>query len=559
MKKIFKYITVLTLMISLWGLSSCDEFLTEESISTTTADALYGSADGMESLISACYAPSRKWYGKMTGYLLTEAGTDEILMGGWGAGYAQYHVYNKTLQGSEAALTHIWTALYKGINACNAAIGRMEISELSESTKIIRLGEVHFLRAFYYYHLVETFGAIPIRTTETQAPELTAQRKSVEDVYKLIFEDLTVALTNLSTITTPQGGRVTKPAVEAFLARLYLTRGMNTEALNTAKKLISGYNFELNDDCTTMWKMENADANQNKEAIWFVNYCADNNLNDVPKTDALGYLWLWEGGHHGHAFFCMMNFGLPGFTWDIENGRPLNQYLPSKFLLNLYNETIDSRYKGTFRTAWWANDAPTLPASVNMGDTILVATKKVITQAYRQSKKYTIYDLNDVYNTDGSVKGDRSRYVQMNKFADPTRSDRGVHESKRDAIVFRLAEMYMIAAEASMNLGDKTAAANYINVVRERAAYPGKEAQMRITAADVTLDFILDERAREFVGEQQRWFDLKRTGKLIERLNKYNVEAAVNVKEYHLLRPIPQVEIDVIQNKDEFKQNPGYN
>jgi hypothetical protein len=82
---------------------------------------------------------------------------------------------------------------------------------------------------------------------------------------------------------------------------------------------------------------------------------------------------------------------------------------------------------------------------------------------------------------------------------------------------------------------------------------------MKVTAADITLNFILDERAPEFAGEQLRWFDLKRTGKLIERVKKYNPDAAPNIQDYHSLRPIPQVEIDVLQNRSEFLQNPGYN
>jgi len=102
-------------------------------------------------------------------------------------------------------------------------------------------------------------------------------------------------------------------------------------------------------------------------------------------------------------------------------------------------------------------------------------------------------------------------------------------------------------------------AASYVNVVRSRAALPRQTAAMQVKASDMTLDFILDERAREFVGEQLRWFDLKRTEKLIERATKYNPFASPNIKAYHALRPIPRVEIDVLQNKIEFLQNSGYN
>ncbi|MBP6686830.1 MAG: RagB/SusD family nutrient uptake outer membrane protein [Lacibacter sp.] len=555
-----KFHKLYILLISALALGSCKKFLDENNKTGVTGDVLYKTSSGMESLINACYTPSRLWYGKMIGLLLTEAGTDEILRAGWGGGYAQYHEYNSTLQGSDPGIIHVWAGFYKGVNACNAAIGRLPESPLPATTKKLREGEARFLRAFYYYHLVETFGPVPIRTTETESPEMTAIRASVDDVYKLIFDDLAIALTNLTGKTTPEGGRVTQPAVEAFLARVHLTRKQYPQALDYAKKVIQNYGFQMIKDYKALWQMgANSNGNTSKEAIWFVNYTADNTLNDRPLGSDLGYFWLWEGGHQSHAFFTEMNFALPGLTFDVENGRPLNQYMPSRYLLDLYDETKDARYAGSFRTVWWANDAGTLPAGVKLGDTIMFTTKQVVTPEYRASKRYTIFDRNDVYDANGLPKSDRSRYVQINKFADPTRSGPLVHESKRDAIVFRLSEMYMIAAEASMYLNNNQQAADYINFVRTRAAVPGKEADMQITAANVNIDFILDERAREFVGEQLRWFDLKRTGKLVERVKLYNSDAATFVKDYHLLRPIPQVEIDVMQNKNEFKQNPGYN
>jgi hypothetical protein len=98
--------------------------------------------------------------------------------------------------------------------------------------------------------------------------------------------------------------------------------------------------------------------------------------------------------------------------------------------------------------------------------------------------------------------------------------------------------MYLIAAEAQFKLGNLDSATYYINEVRGRAAVPGKKAEMQITSDVVNLDFILDERAREFAGEQLRWFGLKRTGKLVERVRKYNPDSASNIKDFHVVRPI---------------------
>src|SRR5690606_3769745 len=137
---------------------------------------------------------------------------------------------------------------------------------------------------------------------------------------------------------------------------------------------------------------------------------------------------------------------------------------------------------------------------------------------------------------------------------DPLRPSVNDEAGRRDFPVIRLAEVYLIAAEAAWRQNNSDVAADYMNVIRTRAAIPGKEAEMRVDPDDIDLDFILDERARELVGEKHRWYDLKRTGKLLERVRMYNLDAAPNIKEMHLVRPIPQTQIDRVTNPGEFTQ-----
>ena len=99
----------------------------------------------------------------------------------------------------------------------------------------------------------------------------------------------------------------------------------------------------------------------------------------------------------------------------------------------------------------------------------------------------------------------------------------------------------------------------HINIIRERAARPGREAEMMVDESQVDLDYLLDERARELTGEMHRWFDLTRTGKLVERVQQYNPQAAPNVKAHHRYRPIPQRQIDAVTSLGgTFGQNDGY-
>ncbi|GAB1451344.1 hypothetical protein MASR2M47_14000 [Draconibacterium sp.] len=132
--------------------------------------------------------------------------------------------------------------------------------------------------------------------------------------------------------------------------------------------------------------------------------------------------------------------------------------------------------------------------------------------------------------------------------------------SYRDAVVFRLPEMYLIKAEAELGTGNSGGALTTLNQLRTKRAIAGKDNSL--TGA-VDIDTILDERAIELCGEQQRWFDLKRTKTLVDRVKKYNAQAAANVKEYHYYRPIPQAQLDAVTNLTNtpgtgFWQNSGY-
>jgi len=187
----------------------------------------------------------------------------------------------------------------------------------------------------------------------------------------------------------------------------------------------------------------------------------------------------------------------------------------------------------------------------------VVCTRKEVSDAFEKTRKYQTYDRSKIYNANGLVK-DNLRYPTLSKFMDATRPSLNEAQSARDVFVIRLAEVYLIAAEAQMKLGDTKAAADLVNIVRTRAAKAGKTAAMQITPAQVTLDFILDERARELAGEQIRWFDLKRTGKLLERIKAYAPDNAINLQEHHVARPIPQTQLDAVTNKTEFAQNKGY-
>ncbi|MDO9554476.1 RagB/SusD family nutrient uptake outer membrane protein [Rhodonellum sp.] len=531
---------------------SCESFLEEDNKTGLTADAYYATAEGMEALVNSCYTPMRFWYGKENGIALTETGTD-IFTRGNGMENPPVALYNSDLQGANAPIGFYWTRLYSALNTTNSVIGRIGDSPLSSTLKPIREAEARFLRAFYLWHIVETWGGVHFTTTEVTAIESTANKTPIETFYAQIFEDLDFAVNNLPA-TTSDYGRVIKPSAEAFLARMHLYRGNNAEAARLAKNVINDYNYSLVANYADLWNINNV---RNSEVVWLVNFTADLVLNrELENPD--GDILLRDGGNNSHLFFLMTYDQMPGMLRDINNGRPFARFMPTAHLLDLFDETKDARFNATFQTVWYANNSKNAPAGMNLGDTAIFVTKKIIPQSVKNEKNYNIIDRSRTYGPNDAPLV-RDRYMSLKKFLDPSRLTISQQQGKRDAFVIRLAEMFLIVAEAEMNLGNMGEAVNHFNAVRRRAALPGFEEAMEISAAELDIDMILDERAREFAGEQQRWFDLKRTGKLVERVQAWNPDAAANIRPFHVLRPIPQSQLDAVTNKNEFTQNEGYN
>lgn len=571
-----KYILMMGMAATL-GLTSCSDFLDETNRNAVTADVLYGTPEGYESLVNACYAYSKAFMGNTDGYSLTEMGTDCFT----GAGSSSGNVpalayYGIDLNPTYKPFRYMWNILYSGLNCCNAAVGRAESSGLDKATMSHRLGEVYFLRALYLHLITEIWGDAPLYTEEIQAPQTTAKRTSQAEIYNQIFDDLDNAATLLSGTPAKEDGRVTLNAVKALKARLALYREDWSTAASLAKELINSGAYSLYDTFAETFDMANEAGQNNKECIWWINYTG--NADDQTLFPAFGKYDEDSptlGNRYGNQspiFSCMSYWMVGGCgVWVTpETHAPWVQSMPTLAYLHTFNEKIDQRYDATFKWAWFVNSTsanydsnygPTYGAAgpLQIGDTAFIVSKYVYSEAERAKHHYKIYDANDVFDpVTHKSTGTRDYFISVYKFHDSTNPTGWEYFSRRDWFVLRLAEMYLIASEAEMRLGNKTEAVRLMNVLREKRAIAGHEAEMRITEADLDIDFILDERGRELSMELQRFFDLRRTGKFVERIKKMNPDAADVIQEYHQLRPIPQSEIDALTNKDEFKQNAGY-
>jgi hypothetical protein len=522
--------------LSLGGVAGCVD-LTERPVTEITG-AYYSTPAGFEAAVNAMYTPMRSFWPDQRGATFTVFGTDEYTKGADGS-YKYFNDYTAQLNGDVDYIRDTWFDFYKGINTANTVIAAAPTTSLPDATKNTRVAEAKFLRALYYFTLVRTYGDIPLYTAPTPGVTTETNREPVAKVYDQIIKDLLEAETALPD-KAAQFGRADRPAVQHLLGEVYLTRGAAGDAALAATKLALVANnarFALLPSYKDLWRIDNEN---NSEVVFSIQFTSD------PLTTGTG--------NKLHLYWTPAYDLEPGMQRDIANDRPFRRWRQTKWLLALWNRTIDSRYEDMHKVVWISNNPNNIPKDATgkpkftVGDTaVFMPGLPTIPAAMRAATRYKLYGENEYTE---------AMFPNLLKYLDPTRSSTNQEEGQRDHPIFRLANTYLMLAEALMKDGKPAEGLVWLNKVRTRAAKPGQAALMQATLADMNIDFILDERARELTGETTRWFDLKRTGKLVERVKKYNPDAAPNIKDTHLLRPLPNTEI--LNSTGNMKQNPGY-
>jgi len=553
MKNIYIPFAMLIIIIATCG---CQKKLIEHPVSKLTP-AFFSTAQGFKAGLDAAYAGNRRLWGNESMATLTVPGTDEFTSGV--DGNNDINKYANNFTASNGYVSGVWNPIYTFINTCNGLIDNSSHTTGIDSSSLKEMvGEAKFLRANYYFILVQLWGDVTLNEHFQNEASTSASRQPISDVYALIVNDLKEAIPVLPASPTQNGvlpGKATAAAAKHLLAKVYLTRGYSkakqaddfSNAFNMAKSLIDdapSIGMGLLQDFGQVYAPGNE---QNKEVLWSVQHTTSTAYNGGGGTtdNSLCY------------FFLMKYDQQPGLSRTIKYGRPFSRFMPTHWLTDTcFKERVnDQRYAKTFQTVWLSNDAAKIPkdASGNpkysLGDTAVYLPGVDVTDAQINATRYQLVPPRK-YTT--------VVYPSMIKYDDPNRPDVSA-ASIRPIIVYRLAGTYLIAAEAAFNMGNASVAVQYINKVRERAAYPdGNVTKMDISAADLTLDFILDERSRELCGEGMRWMDLVRTHKLIQRVKLHNPDAAPNIQDFDTLRPIPQSLIDAVITGPKYPQNPGW-
>ncbi|GEP96595.1 RagB/SusD family nutrient uptake outer membrane protein [Chitinophaga cymbidii] len=451
-----------------------------------------------------------------------------------------------------------WTALYKIVSEANTVISRIPGSSMTDDEKTLTEARAKFFRGLAYRTLVYLYGGVPLTLEEVTVPRTDYTRASREEVLAQVIGDLKFSAEHLPAITVVQDGEISNLAALHLLSEVYVAAKQYKDAVDAATAVIGNSAVHLMRDRFGAKANTNPgdvyfdlfqQGNQNRksgnmEGIWVIQF----------ETDVLGGGSLSTGTSGSYQLernFApqFLNLRVTGGgsvspilypVSDLSGGRGIGWAISSTY----FSDSIwQSDFNNDIRNAnhnFVRDFVATNPASPLYGQTI---STKNPPPGVTVPNRY-LYAFQSKITTPGdhpdNLFSDASRLL-LKSTAGGTYADQ---------YMFRLAETYLIRAEAYLGLNDPGNAAKDINAVRERAnaslADPG----------DVTIDYILDERMRELGVEEKRRLTLMRLGKWYERVKRCNPYYSDALPTYNLW-PIPAAEIERNAN-GHLEQNLGY-
>lgn len=460
--------------------SSCDSFLDENPTSQFTADFVFNSPAGLEAGVVGLYNFQRAFWENLAANgsspIIIDS-RDDLTIPRGGEISNSGRMRNGTTPENSGVLGNYWRTYYRIADRANAIIQAAEnIEGMDEAQKSKVIAQAKFFRANSYFTLYKLFNNIFV-TTEPTTPEnaldIIQDKTPKEQIFQLINDDLTFAISNLEW-TTPEFGRITQGAARHLKAEVALWQQDWAEAKSQSEAVINSGSHSLVAQTGLVFKGDL----KNSETLWALQW--KRQVNGTP---------------HKINFNLMPNYAelIPGSKYTVEQGgRGFGWLTINNYLRDLLNEDPnDTRIKGTYYMQDYVyNDAATIPADKTLGE-------KIIHKDWQEF---------------AATAGNRNFFfIRLNAGCKKYFPDDGIPTEDlqtKNIMMSRLAETYLYAAEANMRLGNDGLAIQQLNAVRNRAG--------AASVGTINIETILDEQARELAFEGRRWYMLKRTGKLFE-------------------------------------------
>lgn len=535
--------------IALLFIGGCeDELLDENPPGSLTSDIVLSSKSGFVNYIAALHFSARDELSKFDSfgwYINQQMGTDIACSGENAA--SNFRNWETYLTPATQVVERYWDWAYADMllkaNTIIVYANKPELSNIwtSESEKNAIIGEAKFFRAYTHNFLANLYGGVPIVDTVYSGPKTDFVRNTRKEVYESARKDLEFASQWLpETVGAQEEGRVVKAAADHLLSEVYISLGEYDKAVESASRVIESGLYKL--------MTERFGSKKDLPGDVYSDLFKTGNQNRSSGNMESIFVWQYEdqtqGGRSSQGNYLLRAWapfyinvkdpdGKPGMVIADSLGRGVGWVRPtSYFLYDLWKDN-------------WDNDIRNSPNNIRRTHYYNNPGSEWFRKPVEKSHYAKLDTFQMLYPTLRKVEGEL--------VWDASASAGRLGWTTSDIMVYRLAETYLLRAEAYFYLGDLSKAADDINKVRARS-----NAKL-INSDDVTLDYILDERARELIVEEPRHRTLVRTGKLVERVRKYNMraDARATIQEKHQFWPIPQKAIDA-NFSAELKQNPGY-
>lgn len=537
-----KLFTGLIIIIGAFYLTSCDDnILNERPLSSVSPETVLNTKAGFETYLNGLVRNAREEYAQddntffITNFPGTDVGEDA------GEEYFTYRNWVSYLTPVTGKVVNNWNWAYGTmIVQANTIIQYAQDPELeeiwdNEAEKNAVIAEARFFRGYTYNFLANLYGGVPIVETVESEPKFDYVRSSREEVYEFAKNDLEFAAEWLpNVVESNQDGRATRAMANHLLSEVYISLGQYDNAIESASELINSGDYQLMTDRFGVRADEPGD-------VYSDLHQAGNMTRSSGNTESI-YIWQFEHFVEGGG-------GTRNGNAVIRNIGPfLVRISPPDGYANVATNELGrgvGRVRGTNHSIYgiWTDDNDIRNSEHNF--------RRVFYYNNPQSDHYGEVITYENFSMEDSL---RSLYPYPRKIEGPPWENSPTSgRINKDVYVYRLAETYLLRAEAYHRSGNNQSAADDINVIRGRAnASP-------IDAGEVTLDFILDERARELMYEEPRRRTLIRMGKLVDRVRSYGLLDGTRetIQDYHNLWPIPQEVIDA-NFAVELQQNPGY-
>jgi hypothetical protein len=551
--------------------SGCQKsYLEEKPLAVIAPDNLYVNKSGFESGLYGLYSlwrEERKGInGSSNDMAITAAvsGVDNTFSLR-PAGNAPEQVFNDfgvRLNPSDAYIGRVWEWLYKTINAANTLIDRSSNPSINwtEKEKNQIVGEAKLIRAWAYRHLTFLYGAVPLNLSESKGSTIKTdwERTPVAEVRAAMIKDLLDAEAGMADVAILEG-RASKVVAQHYLAELYLTIGDYQKAREKALLVTQNTNYNLilsrygtqatlpGTPFTDMFIDKNSNRSQgNREALWVIQ---NEYLSTGGDANIMRRWWVnrYNDIRVGNPFKNPLTFS------QELGGRGLGRFAVTKYAFSVYGPGDHRGSSFAWRFFYLMNNSASLPTNAN-ANTIA----SCVTPGYTSGPSGGRIGVDTIRLSVNCIEplpnaATAANWPSIRKWdwapADP--ADVQNSSNFNDQIYLRLAETFLLLAEAQFRLGDLPQAAKTLNIIRARANAGA------ITPAQVTLDFILDERSRELVSEEHRRYTLLRTRTWFTRTQLYNKYAGPKITLRDTILPIPQSVIDANLTK-KMPQNPGY-